>query len=91
MLICHCTLHFELPDAHSLKGRRSIVNGVKEKLKAFNLSVMDVSGAYPKEADIALVFLTPDARTAAQYREKIAAMLERCFGEFHYELDYEEL
>jgi hypothetical protein len=90
MIICHCDLHFELPHAHSLKGRRSITNSIKEKLKSFNVSVMDVSGEYPKEADIALVFLTPDSRSAAQYRDKIERMLERNFSEFHYELSYEE-
>jgi len=31
---------------------------MKEKLKAFNLSVLDVSGEYAKEADIAFVFLS---------------------------------
>lgn len=90
MIICHCDLHFELPHAHSLKGRRSVTNSVKEKLKAFNVSVMDVSGEYPKEADIALVFLSPDSRSAAQYRDKLERMLERHFSEYHYELSYEE-
>jgi uncharacterized protein len=91
MLICHCTLHLELPYVRSLKGRRSVTNSVKEKLKAFNVSVMDASGEYPKEADIVFVFLTPDARSAAQYRDRIERMLERNFSEFAYELDYEEL
>ena len=91
MLICHCDLHLELPHAHSLKGRRSVVNGVKERLKAFNVSVMDVSGEYPKEADIVFVFLSPDARSAAQYRERIERMLEQHFPEHRYELTYEEL
>jgi len=91
MIICHCTLHLELPDAHSLKGRRSITNSVKERLKAFNVSVMDLSGEYPKEADIAFVFLSPDARSAAQYREKIEQTLERNFSEFSYDLEYEEI
>jgi len=91
MLICHCDLHFELPHVHSLKGRRSIINGVKERLKAFNVSVMDVSGEYPKEADVAFVFLTSDSRSAAQYREKIEGMLERHFGEFVYEFTYDEV
>jgi uncharacterized protein len=91
MLICHCTLHVELPGVQSLKGRRSVTNSLKEKLKAFNVSVMDISGEYPKAADVALVFLTPDARTGAQYREKIERMLERHFGEFVYDLEYEEI
>ena len=91
MLICHCDLHFELSDVHSLKGRRRVVNGVKARLKTFNVSVMDVSGEYPKEADIAFVFLTPDARGAAQYREGIERMLEQHFSEYRYDLTYEEI
>jgi len=91
MIICLCTLHFDLPHAHSLKGRRSVTNSVKERLKSFNVSVMDISGEYPKEADIAFVFLSPDSRSAAQYREKIGQMLERHFSEYAYELEYEEI
>ncbi|MHC3994331.1 DUF503 domain-containing protein [Thiomicrolovo sp. ZZH C-3] len=91
MLICHCYLHFELPHVHSLKGRRSVMNGIKERLKAFNVSVMDVSGEYPKEGDIAFVFLSADARTAAQYRDAVEQMLERHFPELTYTLEYEAL
>ncbi|WP_345973566.1 DUF503 domain-containing protein [Sulfurimonas diazotrophicus] len=91
MIICHCDLHFELPYAHSLKGRRSIVNSIRERLKSFNVSVMDISGEYPKEADIAVVFLSPTARAAAQYRDAIEQMLERHFPELQYTMAYEEL
>ena len=91
MIICSCMLHLDLLDAHSLKGRRSIVNKLKEKLKTFNVSVMDVSGEYPKEADIAFVFLSPDPLEAARYREKIENSLMRLFPEYIMELDFEEL
>lgn len=91
MIICHCHIHIELPDIHSLKGRRAVLNSLKEKLKRFNVSQLDVSGEYAKEADIAFVFLTHDAKKAAQYREQIDAMLERNFSEFFYEMEYEEI
>lgn len=91
MIICSCILHLELPYVHSLKGRRSVTSSMKEKLKAFNLSVMDISGEYAKEADIAFVFLSPNSLKAAQYREKIEQMLERNFSEYDFELDYEEI
>jgi uncharacterized protein YlxP (DUF503 family) len=91
MIINNCILHFELPQAHSLKGRRAITNSVKEKLKSFNISVLDVSGSYVKEADIAFVFLSPNTLEASQYRNKIEQMLERNFGEYHWELDFEEI
>jgi len=89
MIICNCILHIELPYVHSLKGRRSVTSSMKEKLKAFNLSVLDVSGEYAKEADIAFVFLSPNSLRAAQYREKIEKMLEWNFSEYDFELDYE--
>jgi uncharacterized protein YlxP (DUF503 family) len=81
----------ELPYVHSLKGRRSVINSVKEKLKVFNLSLLDISGEYAKEADIVFVFLSQNALGAAQYREKIEKMLERNFSEYHFDLEYEEI
>ena len=89
MLIHNCLIHFELPHVHSLKGRRSITNALKEKLKAFNVSVLDISGEYPKEAEIAFVFLSPDSRLGAQYLQKIEAMIDRHFGEYAWEVEYE--
>ena len=91
MIICSCILHLELPHVESLKGRRSVTNSMKEKLKAFNVSVMDISGEYAKEADIAFVFLSPNSLKSAQYREKVEQMLERNFSEYHFEVEYEEI
>lgn len=81
----------ELHEVHSLKGRRSVLNSLKEKLKKFNVSLLDISGEYAKEADIAFVFLSHNARSAAQYREEVESMLERNFSEYFYELEYEEI
>jgi len=81
----------ELPYIHSLKGRRSVTNSVKEKLKALNVSVLDVSSEYAKEADIAFVFLSPNALSAAQYREKVEKMLENHFSEYDFTLEYKEI
>ncbi|UFH59173.1 DUF503 family protein [Sulfurovum mangrovi] len=91
MILCNCHLHMELPEVHSLKGRRSVLNSLKEKLKKFNVSLLDISGEYAKEADIAFVFLSHNARSAAQYREEVESMLERNFSEYFYELEYEEI
>ncbi|BAF72049.1 conserved hypothetical protein [Sulfurovum sp. NBC37-1] len=68
-----------------------MVNSIREKLKAFNVSVLDVSGEYAKETDIAFVFLSQNTLGAAQYREKIEKMLERNFSEYHFDLEYEEI
>jgi len=91
MILCNCLIHLDLPEIESLKGRRAVTNSLKQKLKSFNISVLDVSGSYAKEADVAFVFLSPTAMTSAQYRDKIEQMIERNFGEFIFELEYEEL
>lgn len=91
MRLISCYIHLELPEVHSLKGRRAVLNSLKEKLKKFNVSYLDMSGEYAKEADIAFVFLSHDARSAAQYKEQIEQMLERNFSEYYYELEYEEV
>jgi uncharacterized protein YlxP (DUF503 family) len=91
MILSNCHLHMELPDVHSLKGRRSVLNSLKEKLKKFNVSLLDISGEYAREADIAFIYLSHDGRKAAQYREEIESMLERNFSEYFYELECEEV
>lgn len=91
MIICSCIIHLDLPYVQSLKGRRSVVNSMKEKLKLFNVSVLDISGEYAKEADIAFVFLSPNTLKSAQYREKIEKMLETNFSEYHFDIEYEEI
>jgi len=91
MILCNVIIHLDLPEVESLKGRRAVTNSLKEKLKSFNVSLLDVSGEYAKEADIAFVFLSPNAMTSAQYRDKIEQMIERNFGEYLFELEYEEL
>jgi uncharacterized protein YlxP (DUF503 family) len=91
MIICNCIIHLELPEIVSLKGRRAVTNSLKEKLKKFNVSVLDVSGEYAKEADIAFAYLSPNALTSAQYRDKIENMIQRNFSEFMFDIEYEEI
>jgi uncharacterized protein YlxP (DUF503 family) len=83
-------LRFDLIDVTSLKGRRSVLNGVKERLKSYNVSLLDISGEYPKEAELALAFLSPDRASAARYRERIEALLERYFPQWPCDIEYEE-
>ena len=91
MILCTMILNFELTDVHSLKGRRSILNSLKERLKTFNVSVLDISSEYPKEASIALAFLSPDSVRAAQYRRSIETMVETRFPEYPCDIEYEEI
>ncbi len=91
MVISNCILHLDLMDVVSLKGRRSVLNKFKEKLKSFNVSVMDVSSEYAREGDIAFVFLSPTSLEAARYREQIENALVRLFPEYSIDIEYEVL
>jgi len=91
MTVVHAVIHLEFDDIHSLKERRNIVNSLKSKLKRLNVSVLDISRDYVREADIAFVYLSHDGRGAAQYREKIERLLDRELCIYRYEVDYEEL
>lgn len=91
MTLCTLYLHFELPDVHSLKGRRQVLNSVKERLKRLNISLLDISGEYPKEAELAIAFLAPDAAFAASLRERIEQILETHYPHYLITTDYEIL
>lgn len=66
MIITSATIEFDLPFVHSKKERRNILSSIKEKLKKQNLSLLDLSGEYPKEASLAIIFLSPTQQMAAQ-------------------------
>ena len=91
MIISYATIRIEIPQVHSLKGRRRIVNSIKERLKKFNISVLDISGEYAKEAEIALVWLSHDKRQSAQTKQSVESVLDSGFGEFVWEMEVEEI
>ena len=91
MLLVHGVIHLDLPEVHSLKGRRAVLNSLKDRLKRRNLSLLDLSGEYVCEADLAFACLVHDAREAARCRESIERLLERHFPELEWMLEYEEL
>ncbi len=73
----------------SLKGRRALLNSLKERLKKFNLSQLDISGEYPKEASIAIILLAQNETIAQQQIENIESILERHFPEVEFSISYE--
>ncbi|MCK9162138.1 MAG: DUF503 family protein [Arcobacteraceae bacterium] len=91
MIICHMVLSVDLYDIDGLKGRRKIVNSIKDRLKPLNLSLLDISGSYSKEAELALVFLAPNQAFSAQYRQKIEDILNRYLPEYEFNISYEEI
>lgn len=43
MVVGVCTLEFYLPENHSLKGKRQVINSIKGKLKSrFNISIAEI-------------------------------------------------
>ncbi len=91
MTLTYATLTIDLPFAESKKGRRSVVNSIKERLSRMNCSVLDISGEYPKEAQIALSFLSRSEREAKQKIGKIETMLESRYPDIRSELTYDHL
>ncbi len=91
MVIVNLLIEFSLPFVNGLKGRRAVLNSIKEKLKKFNLSVLDISGEYPKEAALAVVFAAFDEKYAHKIIQKIEETLFRNFPEYSFEISYEML
>ena len=91
MLIANALLELTLPHVTSLKGRRKIVASIKERLRHKNLSLLDISGEYPKEATIAICFLAPNEPEALKKLQSIERSIERHWPEIPYSLTYELL
>ncbi len=89
MLIVNLQLKLFLPYAESLKGRRKIVHSLKERLSKHNLSILDLSREYVKEADIAIAFLALNQKAVSQKIATIEDIINRHFSEIEYFIDYE--
>jgi uncharacterized protein YlxP (DUF503 family) len=89
MYIVNIQLILYLPYVNSLKGRRKYINSLKEKLSKHNLSILDISKEYIKEADIAICFLAKDSATISKKIQTIENIIEKNYPELEYELDYE--
>ncbi len=89
MTLLNAFIEMNLPYANSLKGRRKVLNSIKEKLKKQNLSILDISGEYPKNATLAIVYLSIDEESALKKLQKIESLLESSFVEVEFEISYE--
>jgi len=89
MTLIYADLTIDLPFAASKKGRRAITNAIKERLARMNCSVLDISGEYPKEAQLALAFLSLSEQEAHARLEAIERMLETRFPDISARLTYE--
>lgn len=91
MVIANLLIRIELPYVESLKGRCSVTNRVKEALKKLNVSLLDVSSEYPKEAELAVVYAAANEKLAAQILQSIETLLEQRFPELQCEVESEML
>jgi len=89
MVIVNLIADFELPFVFSLKERRKILNSIKEKLKKFNVSVLDISGEYPKEASVAVVYASHNEKQAGEIRRRVEEYLFKNFPEIEFFFDCE--
>jgi len=91
MVIANVLIRIDLPYVESLKGRRSVLNRIKDSLKKLNVSVLDVSSEYAKEAELAVVYVSANERLCAQVFQTIETILEQRFPELQCELELEML
>jgi len=89
VVIVNLIADFELPFVFSLKERRKILNSIKDKLKKFNVSILDISGEYPKEASVAIVYAAHNEKQAGEIRKKIENFLFKNFPEIEFYFDIE--
>jgi len=91
VLIVHLVLTLNLPYVVSLKGRRKVVNSIKDRLRRKNIAVVDISGEYAKEAQLELLFFAGSPNEANDKVEKIYNTLSASFPTIDIELEYEIL
>ena len=79
MAVALMTIDFSLPGVAGLKGRRKVLNSIKESLRHLNLSVIDDSGEYPAEASIQVALV---ARTEFMAEERVKEVERHLFSRF---------
>ena len=91
MVIGNVFIRIELPYVESLKQRRAILNGIKDMLKKLNVSVLDMSSEYAKEAELAVVYVTANEKLCKQLFQMIENKIEQRFPELECEMELETL
>ncbi len=91
MVIANVTINFLLPLVSTLKGRRQVVNSIKDRLRKHNLSILDLSGEYPKEGSISIVFGALDDDSALGKIQNVEEFLYKMYPEVDFEVSYELL
>ncbi len=87
--LLHISLH--LPYAQGLKGRRKYLNSIKQRLKSKNLSVLDISAEYPKEAELAAAFVALSHADAHEKKRSVEELFDSLYTELECEVELELL
>jgi len=91
MVLVYGVIYLNMPQIKTIKGKRAVVNSLKDKLKNRNISLLDISSSYNKEAEIAFCFLASNQKAKQQFLFKLERLLERDFGEFEFDIEYEDI
>lgn len=91
MLLINMQIIIDLPYIESLKGRRKIIHSIKDRLSRYNLSILDISSEYAKEAELAIAFLSLNQKELSKKIKSIENSLDKFIGEIEYEINYEIL
>ncbi len=86
MLLTVINIEINFLYVSSLKGRRKILNSIKDRLKNKNLSILDLSGEYAKEGALAIAYLSLTQNEKEKKKEKILEILDSFYGEIEYEV-----
>jgi len=89
MIIINMIIEFELPYVEGKKGRRAVLNAIKDKLKNRNISLLDLSGEYPKNATLAIVYLNGDAVSAKRKVTQIEELIYQVDSSLSFDIRYE--
>ncbi len=91
MVVVNMIVDLELPYVEGKKGRRAVLNAIKDKLKNRNLSLLDLSGEYPKNATLAIVYLSGDAVSAKKKVGMIEELIYQTDSSLMFDISYELL
>lgn len=91
MVVVNMVVDLELPYVEGKKGRRAVLNAIKDKLKNRNISLLDLSGEYPKSATLAIVYLSGDAVSAKKKVGQIEELIYQVDSSLSFDISYELL
>ena len=67
------------------------MSSIKERLKNFNVSILDISKEYPKEGELALSFLAMSEADMKKRIQNIEEILEKRYPEIEFDIYVEVL